>query len=171
MVVTFATPQEAAACTESRHTYSHSLTPTPCRLPCRCLSRFLLQLSSWNGFDVFKLQVLTQGRPLEAVSMALLRRLGLIEELQLPVDKLQNFLRAVERKYPNNPYHSNVHAADVVQTVGAVIQLVSCLASQAAAVCVAESSESWHAYYKGGQAWPKPLWQHDAVLGTTQMQL
>ena len=52
-----------------------------------------LQLDSWEGFDVFRVASLTHGRPLETVAVALIRRFELIDKLQLPQDKLCNFLR------------------------------------------------------------------------------
>jgi len=59
---------------------------------------------------------LTDGRPLQTVTLALLRKRGLVARLCLPEGRLRSFLSDVEEAYhPHNPYHNSCHAADVVQ--------------------------------------------------------
>jgi hypothetical protein len=75
-----------------------------------------LQLEDWQGFDVFRVAQLTDGRPLQTVALALLRKRGLVARLGLPEDRLRSFLADVEDSYhPHNPYHNSMHAADVTQ--------------------------------------------------------
>lgn len=65
---------------------------------------------------MFRLAQLSDGRPLQAVVLGLLRKRGLISRLDLPEDRLRSFLADVEEAYhPHNPYHNSSHAADVTQ--------------------------------------------------------
>jgi hypothetical protein len=48
---------------------------------------------------------------------------GYTDVFKIPQDNLVNFLRAVEREYiTENPYHNNIHAADVVQSLHSLLQ-------------------------------------------------
>jgi len=76
----------------------------------------------WSAFDAVRINELSAGRPLEVTAHAVLSKLGVVERLRLNRAKLSAYLGAVERLYkPENPYHSNTHAADVVQGVACVI--------------------------------------------------
>ena len=102
---------------------AHPLTCLPACLPCPALP--CLQLEDWEAFDVFKLARLTDGRPLQAVALALLRKRGLVSRLGLPEERLRSFLADVEEAYhPHNPYHNSMHAADVTQVRGRGAALV-----------------------------------------------
>ncbi len=52
-----------------------------------------MQLEEWDAFDVNRVAQLTQGRPLEAVTLEALHRFDLLEKLKLPREKLRCFLR------------------------------------------------------------------------------
>lgn len=51
-------------------------------------------MEDWEGFDIFRVAQLTEGRPLQTVGLNLLRKRGLIAKLRLPEDKLRSFLQA-----------------------------------------------------------------------------
>lgn len=53
-----------------------------------------MQLEEWDTFDVNRVTRLTQGRPLEAVTLEVLHRFDLLEKLKLPREKLRSFLKA-----------------------------------------------------------------------------
>jgi len=48
---------------------------------------------------------------------------GFVEEFQIPMDKLCNYMRVIESDYSTeNAYHNAIHAADVMQTLHTLIQ-------------------------------------------------
>ncbi|CAD7700845.1 unnamed protein product [Ostreobium quekettii] len=77
------------------------------------------KIQSWEDFDIFK--VAEMGKPLEVVAMAMLEDFELVTKLNLDYAKLTKFFKAVEENYLDNPYHNNIHAADVVQALGVIL--------------------------------------------------
>jgi len=76
----------------------------------------LQKIDSWN-FDVFKVSTLCNGRPLQIIFHYILHARGFLKEFKIPTNVLENFMEAVETGYHNVPYHNNLHAADVLQSL------------------------------------------------------
>lgn len=70
-------------------------------------------------FDVFNMNEIANGQVLRYLAYDLLNRYGLIHKFKISSGILENFLSSVEQGYCKykNPYHNNLHAADVTQTV------------------------------------------------------
>lgn len=69
-------------------------------------------LKNWD-FDVFSYSE----KDIPALVKAMFEDFGLVERFQIPVSNLERFILAVRDGYHNNPYHSFIHAFDVLQTV------------------------------------------------------
>ncbi|XP_022820320.1 calcium/calmodulin-dependent 3',5'-cyclic nucleotide phosphodiesterase 1A-like isoform X1 [Spodoptera litura] len=80
--------------------------------------RVLKTLDEWS-FDVFALHEASGGAPVKYLGYELLNRYGMIHKFKVPPTTLENFLNRIEEGYCkfHNPYHNNLHAADVAQTV------------------------------------------------------
>lgn len=85
------------------------------------LTAHMEQLLDWDAFDVFAVTRLSRQRPLQTVTWALMQHFNVVDNLSLPPDKLRTFLKALEARYNNNPYHNAMHAADVTQNVGVML--------------------------------------------------
>lgn len=80
-------------------------------------------MDSWN-FDMEKFNKLSGGQPLSIVSWEVLRRSGSFSEFNIEPSKCARFVQAVEGKYATDrttPYHNNLHAADVTQTMWSML--------------------------------------------------
>ncbi|XP_050492838.1 dual specificity calcium/calmodulin-dependent 3',5'-cyclic nucleotide phosphodiesterase 1-like isoform X2 [Bombus huntii] len=80
--------------------------------------RVLKTLDDWS-FDVFSLNEAAMGAPVKYLGYDLLNRYGMIHKFKVPATVLECFLGRVEEGYcrHRNPYHNNLHAADVAQTM------------------------------------------------------
>ena len=77
----------------------------------------LLCCSRW-GFDIFELDKVSEGRPLQTLGWVLLKKdYQLASHFGISLTKLATFLKVMEDSYKDNPYHNKIHAADVLQTV------------------------------------------------------
>eukprot|EP00002_Diphylleia_rotans_P016194 TRINITY_DN3149_c0_g1_i3.p1 TRINITY_DN3149_c0_g1~~TRINITY_DN3149_c0_g1_i3.p1 ORF type:complete len:782 (+),score=144.11 TRINITY_DN3149_c0_g1_i3:43-2388(+) len=71
----------------------------------------------WN-WDVFELNVITQGRALQIVAVHLFRKHKFVSKFKIDEEKMINFFAAIEGGYGKKiPYHNNMHAADVLLSV------------------------------------------------------
>ncbi|XP_068084842.1 dual specificity calcium/calmodulin-dependent 3',5'-cyclic nucleotide phosphodiesterase 1A [Anabrus simplex] len=75
-------------------------------------------LDEWS-FDVFALSEAAVNQPVKFLGYDLLNRYGMIHKFKVSPTTLETFLQRVEEGYCRyqNPYHNNVHAADVAQTI------------------------------------------------------
>ncbi|CAG0886801.1 unnamed protein product [Darwinula stevensoni] len=73
-------------------------------------------LNDW-GLDIFQVSSLTGGRPLTAVTYTILEQRDLLKTFKIPGKTLIAFLMTLEDHYQKIPYHNNLHAADVTQSI------------------------------------------------------
>ncbi|KAK3915870.1 Calcium/calmodulin-dependent 3',5'-cyclic nucleotide phosphodiesterase 1 [Frankliniella fusca] len=80
--------------------------------------RVLKTLDDWS-FDVFALNEAASGQPIKYLGYDLLNRYGIIHKFKVPPTVLETLLGRIEEGYSRhkNPYHNNLHAADVAQGV------------------------------------------------------
>ncbi|XP_017946519.1 calcium/calmodulin-dependent 3',5'-cyclic nucleotide phosphodiesterase 1B isoform X1 [Xenopus tropicalis] len=78
----------------------------------------LKHLDLWD-FDVFVLNRVSEDHALKTIVFELLSRHNLNSRFKIPVAFLMSFLDSLESGYGKykNPYHNQIHAADVTQTV------------------------------------------------------
>ncbi|XP_039602735.1 calcium/calmodulin-dependent 3',5'-cyclic nucleotide phosphodiesterase 1B-like isoform X2 [Polypterus senegalus] len=78
----------------------------------------LRNIDRWN-FDIFALNTASGDHALKTIVIELLTRHGLNSRFKIPIAFLISFLDALETGYNKhqNPYHNQMHAADVTQTV------------------------------------------------------
>jgi 3',5'-cyclic-nucleotide phosphodiesterase len=78
------------------------------------------RVDSWN-FDVFKLTKLTNDHTLFITGYALFVKYDLLNKFNIPEKVLINWLKEIEKGYHPNPYHTAMHAADVLQVLHYII--------------------------------------------------
>ncbi|GLC67880.1 hypothetical protein PLESTF_000618600 [Pleodorina starrii] len=84
------------------------------------VERLLAGADGWH-FDAWALRDASGGHALSALGFYLIQREGLMTRFHIKPVVLARLLRRLEAGYLDNPYHNAVHAADVLQTLHAVI--------------------------------------------------
>ncbi|XP_023328665.1 cAMP-specific 3',5'-cyclic phosphodiesterase 4C isoform X6 [Eurytemora carolleeae] len=85
------------------------------------LGECLEHVDQW-GLDIFKVSVLSNSRPLTAVTYTIFRDRDLLKIFKIPCEKLVSLLLTLEDHYLKDiPYHNSVHAADVTLSMNTLL--------------------------------------------------
>ncbi|CAL8088612.1 unnamed protein product [Orchesella dallaii] len=86
------------------------------------LGQHLDDVDKW-GMDIFKLDELSNCRPLTAVCYAIFQERDLMKTFKIPAKTLVTFLMTLEDNYIREvPYHNSLHAADVAQSTHVLLK-------------------------------------------------
>ncbi|ODM92889.1 cAMP-specific 3',5'-cyclic phosphodiesterase [Orchesella cincta] len=86
------------------------------------LGAHLDDVDKW-GMDIFKLDELSNCRPLTAVCYAVFQERDLMKTFKIPAKTLVTFLMTLEDNYIREvPYHNSLHAADVAQSTHVLLK-------------------------------------------------
>ncbi|XP_076347376.1 3',5'-cyclic-AMP phosphodiesterase 4C-like isoform X3 [Tachypleus tridentatus] len=80
------------------------------------LGQFLEQVDKW-GIDIFEIVGLANTRPLTAVTYTIWNDRDIMKAFDIPSKTAVNYLMTLEDHYLKVPYHNNIHAADVTQSL------------------------------------------------------
>jgi len=84
------------------------LAPTP------EVNKWLRKADSWDEFDVWQYQAVSDGYPLSRLFLHYLDGADLFQRCGINRNTFINYVRKLEEGYLNVPYHNNVHATDVL---------------------------------------------------------
>jgi len=86
------------------------------------VAAYLEKVEEWD-FDVFEFAEATSMHPLVVGGVFLFQRMGVLDKISVPRDRLANYLLAIERGYvASNPFHNQLHASDVMFTTHYFLQ-------------------------------------------------
>ena len=84
------------------------------------INKALEGVDQWE-WEIFPLVEASQGHPLQVLGLHILQKWDLPQKLKIDEQKLCMWLAYIESQYVDTPYHNQIHAADVTQTVHAVL--------------------------------------------------
>ncbi|XP_053695012.1 cAMP-specific 3',5'-cyclic phosphodiesterase-like [Sabethes cyaneus] len=80
------------------------------------LGQILNSVDTW-GIDIFKIETLSNNRPLTCVAFAIFQERDILNTLMIPSKVFLAFMTTLEDHYvKDNPFHNSLHAADVAQS-------------------------------------------------------
>ncbi|KAL3098263.1 hypothetical protein niasHS_002099 [Heterodera schachtii] len=95
--------------------------PSEFGVPCKKeIEVYMQRINEW-GLNIFKIHELSKQHSLTTVTYTLLRKRKLMFKFDINPGTLVNFLLHLEHNYRNNPYHNQIHGADVAQSMGVLI--------------------------------------------------
>ena len=112
-------PHFVGPAAEARRTSSGlDVSPPAFRLDDKVLARLTDQVEGEWSTDMFEVARLTNNRPLTFVGQVAFAQHDLVDACGLPEGKVLAFLQAMDSGYRGDiPYHTNVHAADVLHSL------------------------------------------------------